>query len=172
MRWIVPLLFLLTIPLANLMIGTVGTCVPGGPCLIPVWPGVMAPSGVLMIGIALVLRDAVHEEWGASGAAILIIFGSALSFFVAPPALAIASGVAFLVSELADLLIYAPMRRRNLVAAVTASSVVGAMVDSAVFLWLAFGSLQYLAGQFIGKGWAVLLAALVLIEIRRRRACA
>ena len=51
-------LFCLTIPAANWMIGHVGTvCVPNGPCLIPVAPAIMAPSGVLMVGLALVLRD-------------------------------------------------------------------------------------------------------------------
>jgi hypothetical protein len=51
--------YALTIPAANWMIGNVGTfCVPDGPCLIPLGFGLMAPSGVLMIGLALVLRDA------------------------------------------------------------------------------------------------------------------
>ena len=58
-------LFALTIPLANWMIGHVGTvCVPQGPCLIPVAPELMAPSGVLMIGVALVLRDLVQRRLG------------------------------------------------------------------------------------------------------------
>ena len=36
--------FLGFIPLANWMIGHVGTvCVPNGPCLVPVAPGLMAP---------------------------------------------------------------------------------------------------------------------------------
>ena len=49
--------FALCIPAANWLIGNVGTfCVPKGPCLIPVAPGLTAPSGVLMIGLALVLR--------------------------------------------------------------------------------------------------------------------
>ena len=40
-------LFALTIPAANWLIGNAGTdCVPNGPCLIPVAPGLMAPSGV------------------------------------------------------------------------------------------------------------------------------
>ena len=47
--------FGLCIPAANWLIGNAGTvCVPNGPCLIPVAPGLMAPSGVLMIGLALV----------------------------------------------------------------------------------------------------------------------
>ena len=37
------------IPAANWLIGNAGTfCVPNGPCVIPVAPGITAPSGVLM----------------------------------------------------------------------------------------------------------------------------
>ena len=37
--------FLACVPLANWMIGHAGTvCVPNNPCLIPVAPGIMAPS--------------------------------------------------------------------------------------------------------------------------------
>ncbi|HET7381291.1 MAG TPA: VUT family protein, partial [Pseudolabrys sp.] len=58
-------LFCLTIPAANWMIGHVGTvCVPNDPCLVPVAPGMMAPSGVLMVGAALVLRDLVQRRLG------------------------------------------------------------------------------------------------------------
>lgn len=58
-------LFIACIPAANWMIGNVGTkCVPDGPCLLPVAPGLMAPSGVLTIGLALVLRDLVQRHLG------------------------------------------------------------------------------------------------------------
>ena len=52
-------LFGLTIPAANWVIGNAGTvCVPNGPCLVPVWPGIMAPSGVLMVGLGLFMATA------------------------------------------------------------------------------------------------------------------
>ena len=92
--------FVATIPAANWMIQHVGTtCVPDGPCLVPVAPGVMAPSGVLLIGLALVLRDAIHASLGARWALAAIFAGTAVSIVLAPPALVIASGVAFLVSD-------------------------------------------------------------------------
>jgi queuosine precursor transporter len=163
------ILFGLTIPAANWMIGNVGTtCVPNGPCLIPVAPKLVAPSGVLMIGVALVLRDLVQRRLGVGVAAIAILVGSALSGLFAPPALVMASAVAFLLSELADLAVYTPLARRSLVAAVIASSVVGLVVDSIVFLWLAFGSLDYLAGQVVGKAWMVLLSIPFVAWLRRR----
>jgi uncharacterized PurR-regulated membrane protein YhhQ (DUF165 family) len=161
--------FTLTIPIANWMIGNVGTaCAPNGPCLIPVAPGLLAPSGVLMIGIALVLRDLVQRRLGVAYSAFAVLIGAALSAWVAPPSLALASGAAFLLSEFADLAVYTPLARRRLLAAVVASSAVGLVVDSIVFLWLAFGSLTFLAGQVVGKGWMVLLAIPLVIWLRRR----
>ena len=67
------ILFGLTIPTANWLIGHAGTvCVPNGPCLVPVAPGLMAPSGVLMIGIALVLRVLVQRRLGLSAGAFAL----------------------------------------------------------------------------------------------------
>lgn len=153
-------LYLATIPAANWMIGHVGTtCVPAGPCLVPVGLGLTAPSGVLLIGVALVLRDLVHRDLGARWAVAGIAAGSALSFAIAPAELALASFVAFAVSEALDQAVYTPLRRRRLVPAVLASGVVGAVADSALFLWLAFGSLDHMAGQVLGKLWMVGAAA-------------
>lgn len=159
-----------TIPVANWMIGNVGECIPDGPCLLPVGFGLMAPSGVLMIGAALVLRDAVHSLLGWKWAVAAILVGAALSFTFSPPALVIASVTAFLLSELADLLIYAPLRRKRIVLAVLASGAVGAAVDSAVFLWLAFGSLDFIEGQIVGKIWMTAIAAAALYAIHARKA--
>ena len=162
-------LFALTIPAANWLIGNAGTvCVPNGPCLIPVAPGLMAPSGVTMIGIALVLRDLVQRRLGVGVAAGAIVAGAGLSALVAPPALVLASAVAFLISEFADLAVYTPLARRRLIAAVVASSMVGLVVDSIVFLWLAFGSLDFLFGQIIGKAWMVLASIPLVAWLRRR----
>ena len=162
-------LFGLTIPAANWLIGHVGTvCAPQGPCLVPVAPGLMAPSGVMMIGFALVLRDLVQRRLGVGVSAGAILVGSAISALLAPPALVIASATAFFLSELADLAVYTPLARRRLVAAVVASSLCGLVVDSIVFLWLAFGSLEFLPGQIVGKSWMVLLSIPFVAWLRRR----
>jgi queuosine precursor transporter len=164
------ILFALTIPLANWLIGHVGTsCVgPHGPCVVPVAPGLMAPSGVMMAGIALVLRDLVQRRLGAAVSALAVVFGSGLSALLAPASLVVASATAFLLSEFADLAVYTPLARRRLLAAVIASSSVGLVVDSVVFLWLAFGSLEFLAGQVVGKAWMVLLSVPFVAWLRRR----
>jgi queuosine precursor transporter len=164
------ILFALTIPAANWLIGHAGTtCVPPhGPCLIPVAPGLMAPSGVTMVGIALVLRDLVQRRLGTSISALAVLVGSGLSALYAPASLVVASAIAFLLSEFADLAVYTPLARRRLVAAVIASTCVGLVVDSIVFLWLAFGSLEFLAGQIVGKAWMVLLSIPFVAWLRRR----
>ena len=163
-------LFLACIPTANWLIQHVGTvCVPNGPCLIPVAPKLMAPSGVALIGLALVLRDVVQRCLGKSASLIAIAIGTALSALIAPPALVIASATAFFLSELADFAVYTPLAQRRLITAVIASSLVGLVVDSVVFLSLAFGSLDYLAGQVVGKAWAVLIS-IPFIRLLRRAA--
>lgn len=163
------LLFALTIPAANWLIGHAGTvCLRNGPCLVPVAPGLMAPSGVTMAGIALVLRDLVQRRLGIAAASLAILAGAALSALLAPPALVIASASAFLLSEFADLAVYTPLVRRGLIVAVAASGAVGLVVDSIVFLWLAFGSLDFLAGQIVGKAWMVLISLPLVTWLRRR----
>jgi uncharacterized PurR-regulated membrane protein YhhQ (DUF165 family) len=161
--------FVATVPIANWLIGNVGTfCVPNGPCIIPVGFGLTAPSGVLAVGVALVLRDLVQRRLGVRWSIFAIVVGAALSATFAPGALVIASAAAFLLSEFADLVVYTPLQRRRLMLAVLASGVVGLCVDSIIFLWLAFGSLDFLSGQIVGKSWAI-LAALPLIYALRRR---
>lgn len=173
MRYVALIAFLACIPAANWLIGNVGVkCIPIGPCVIPVGFGYMAPSGVLMIGLALVLRDLVQRWLGIWWVLGAIAAGAAISAAVAPPALVVASATAFLLSELADTAVYTPLAERRLMLAVALSSVVGLAIDGAVFLWLAFGSLALLPGQILGKGMMVLAAMPVIWWLRQREVTA
>jgi queuosine precursor transporter len=87
---------------------------------------------------------------------------------LAPPALVFASATAFLLSELADFAVYTPLAQRRLVAAVVASSLCGVIIDSVVFPWLAFGTLDFLSGQVVGKAWMILLSIPCVAWLRRR----
>lgn len=169
-KFITLIAFLLTIPAANWLISNFGTiCIPNGPCLIPVGFDLTAPSGVLLVGLSLVLRDVVHEQFGAKVAIGAILAGSALSIIFAAPSLALASGTAFLLSELADLAVYAPLRKRQLYLAVVLSGVVGSVIDSAIFLLLAFGTLDFIQGQIVGKLWMTAAALPILFFINRSK---
>lgn len=150
-------LYLGTIVAANWAIQTFG--------FVPVGFGLMAPAGVYFVGLAFTFRDLTHEALGRKAVFAAIIVGAGLSWFVSP-AFALASGLAFLFSETADLAVYEPLRHRNWLVAVALSNTVGLVVDSALFLALAFGSLQFLPGQIIGKAWMTLLAVIVLWSIR------
>jgi uncharacterized PurR-regulated membrane protein YhhQ (DUF165 family) len=162
------LCFLGMIPLANWMIGHVGmVCPTGQPCLVPVAPGLLAPSGVVTVGVALVLRDVVQRCLGLIWGLAAILIGAALSALISPASLVLASAVAFLGSELADFAVYTPLQRRRLLLGVLASATLGLVVDSIIFLWLAFGSLQFLEGQVVGKFWAVLVSIPFIRLLRR-----
>ena len=161
-------MFIGTIFLANYLIKNVGLiCEPNNPCLIPVWPGILAPSGVLAIGMGFTLRDLVQRHLGVLYTIVGIFIGAAVSALL-DPFLGLASGTAFLFSELMDLGVYTPLQKRNLFAAVIGSNVVGLIADSAIFLGLAFGSLAFIEGQIIGKLWMTFLALPVIWLMRKR----
>jgi uncharacterized PurR-regulated membrane protein YhhQ (DUF165 family) len=152
--------YIATIPAANWMIGSIGTfCIPDGPCMIPVGFGMTAPSGVLMVGAALVLRDQVQEHLGVKWALGGILIGAILSYLLADPFIALASILAFGASELVDFGAYTYVRKYGRALAVAVSGLVGAVMDSIVFLYIAFGSLAYVEGQIFGKLVISLIAA-------------
>lgn len=131
--------------------------------------GLMAPAAVYFVGLAFTLRDLLHEWLGRRAVVGAILVGGAVSALVSPR-LAVASASAFLASELADLAVYSPLRNRHWLRAVVASNAVGIVVDSALFLWLAFGSLSFMPGQVVGKAWMTVAAVLVLSLVRRHPA--
>jgi uncharacterized PurR-regulated membrane protein YhhQ (DUF165 family) len=152
--------FVLSVVAANWLVARYG--------VVPVGFGLQAPAAVYVVGVAFTLRDVVHRTLGARWAYAAIAAGAVLSLLVSPQ-LAAASAVAFAASESADLGVYAALRGRGWLPAVTVSNVVGLTIDSVTFLLLAFGSLQFLAGQVVGKGWMTLAAVAVLAAVRRAR---
>jgi queuosine precursor transporter len=143
--------------------------------IVPVGFGLEAPAGVYFVGLAFTLRDLVHRSLGRGFVVGCILCGAALSWLVEAntqipgglTSLAIASGLAFLVSESADLAVYEPLRKKSWTPAVVGSNIAGIVTDSALFLWLAFGSLAFFQGQVVGKAWMTLAALPVVILLRR-----
>lgn len=148
-----------TVVAANWAIATFG--------FVPVGFGLVAPAGVYFAGLAFGLRDVVHDTLGRLAVFGCIAAGGLLSLAVSP-AFAVASAVAFTVSELADFAVYEPLRERQWATAAAASNVVGAVVDSIIFLWLAFGTLEHLTGQVVGKLWMGALGVLLVAAVRSR----
>lgn len=146
--------------------------------LVPVGFGLEAPAGVYAAGLGFLLRDALHEAAGRLWVIAAILAGALLSWWLGASAtipggrvsIAVASGLAFLLSEFCDFAVYAPLRERTLTAAVGISQVAGAVVDSILFLTLAFGSLALFWGQFVGKTLMVLPVIAALAVYRWRTA--
>jgi queuosine precursor transporter len=162
-------IYIACIPAANWTIQHVGhQAAPGAPHTIPVGFGYDAPSGVLWIGLALVMRDVVQQTFGRLVVLAAIAAGAILSLAVAP-AFALASAAAFGIGELADFGVYTPLAERRLYAAVLLSGIVGAVVDSLLFLQLAFGSTEFWQGNVIGKVWFSVAALPALWLLRRRQ---
>ena len=153
-------------PVANWMIGNVGAC-GAGPCKLPVGFGLYAPSGALMIGAALALRDYLHELGGWRLVVPAIAVGAAMSFATAPAALALASMAALVLSEALDAGVYARLRARGRHVAVAASGLAGAVADSLLFTAVAFGSIDLAAGNVLAKLYAS--AALAFFWWRLRK---
>jgi uncharacterized PurR-regulated membrane protein YhhQ (DUF165 family) len=167
--WLVLIAFIACVPISNWLITNVGvTCDSQGPCLVPVFPGVWAPSGVLVAGAAFVLRDLVQERLGLVWAVAAILVGGLISAQLSTPSLAVASVASFLVSELLDLAVFTALRRNGFVFAVLASSVVGIAVDSLMFVYIAFGSMDYVVGQIVGKAWALAIFVPLTAHWRQR----
>jgi len=149
--------YIATIVAANWAITTFG--------FVSVGFGLLAPAGVFFAGLAFTLRDITQDTLGRRWTYVAIVAGAALSGVLSGP-LAIASGLAFLASETADLLVYSPLKERHWLWAVAASNSLGLVIDSALFLWLAFGSLAFLAGQVVGKVEMTIVAVLILWGVR------
>lgn len=135
-----------------------------------------APAGVFVVGLAFTLRDIVHRTLGRGAVVACIVIGCALAYLIEANvsipgghvSIAVASAAAFLLSETADMLVYAPLEERTFLGAVAASNTVGAVVDSALFLWLAFGSLALIEGQVVGKLLMTALAIPFVFAARNR----
>ena len=124
----------------------------------------VAPAGVFCIGAALVLRDWLQQVAGIVWTLVFIVVGAAASYAVGEVAgwislqkIALASLVAFIVSETAEVLVFTPLRNRNLTAGVLASGLVGNAIDSWLFLTLAVGSTAFFWGNFYGKAEMILV---------------
>lgn len=141
------------------------------------WPpltigGLLVPAGTLFAGTCLTARDLLHDVLGTRGVVTGVLAGAALSAVLASPQIAMACVAAFTVSEVLDTLVYAKLRRRSRLGAVAASNAIGLVIDSALFVPLAFDDLAAVPGQITGKT-AITIATLALlhaVDVMRRDA--
>lgn len=126
--------------------------------MMPVGFGLIATAGTWAAGLVLLARDWVHDSAGRWAVLACIAAGAVLSAALTNPALAVASAAAFAVSELADLAVYSPLRRKGWGRAAFISGVVGSIVDTFLFL--------HLAGFFSWPGtWGQLFAKITITAV-------
>jgi uncharacterized PurR-regulated membrane protein YhhQ (DUF165 family) len=94
--------------------------------------GEMFPPMSIIVGLIFILRDFAQREIGHK-VLIAMAIGAVLSYFMANPFVAVASVVAFAISELVDWGVYT-FTKRPLKDRILLSSALGTPVDSAVFL--------------------------------------
>lgn len=98
--------------------------------------------GALTYPVSYFVTDLTNRWYGAERARRVVYVGFVLavilSVWLASPRIALASGTAFLVSQLMDVAIFNRLRARAWWRAPLASSVIGSLVDTALFFALAF----------------------------------
>lgn len=144
--------YILVIFLANWAITTFG--------MIPIGFGLSAPAGSLFAGLAFSLRDVLQDTGKRWWVLLAILIGALLTWFISIE-LALASTVAFLVSELVDLSVYTPLRKHGFYIALVVSNVVGLFADTLLFLHLANIPMQFATGQIVLKLLSIALFVLL-----------
>ena len=115
----------------------------------------MYPPMIIVVGLIFILRDFAQKEIGHR-VFIAMLIGAFLSYIMANPYIAVASLVAFLVSETVDWGVYSftkkPLHQRILF-----SSLISTPIDSAIFL-IMIGNFSILATttMFVSKMLACL----------------
>jgi uncharacterized PurR-regulated membrane protein YhhQ (DUF165 family) len=118
--------------------------------------------------LAFLVTDLTNRLFGSTAARKVVLAGFAIavlvSIIVASPRIAIASGSAFLISQLLDVSIFDKLRSGQWWRAPLISSMIGAVVDTAIFFSFAFAvSLSFLgAGLDFAAQSAPLLGVLAV----------
>lgn len=117
--------------------------------------GTILPPMTFVVGGVFVLRDYVQRDIG-HWVLLPIAIGVGLSFIMADPFIAAASGAAFAISEMVDWLVYT-RTKRPLKQRILFSSAASTPADSAAFL--------ILAGFFSWPGFIVMVASKMFAAI-------
>jgi uncharacterized PurR-regulated membrane protein YhhQ (DUF165 family) len=163
-KWLFGIGYILSIILGNILVAWFG--------LVHMW-GLTFPSGAIIIGLTFSLRDFVqrsefgHKVWYFMLTATVIT--CLMSFVMAdmpiPPwRVAMASSIAFMVSEFIDWLIYTVFKK-DIVWRITISNLFSTPVDSILFVGIAFNSYRILSPPVYGQSIVKYLSGLLVIPI-------
>jgi queuosine precursor transporter len=127
------------------------------------------PGGSFAAGLAFTFRNLLQDTCGRAAVLVAIGSGTGLAWLIASPRIATASMLAFAASECIAFVVYTALRYRPQLVAVGAANTAGLLVDSALFVSLAFATWTALPGQITGKSASTLLALGTQLLYRRCR---
>ena len=128
--------------------------------------------GALSYPVAFLVTDLINRRLGPGSARRVVYVGFAcgvaLSLFTSTARIALASGAAFLLAQLADVWLYDRMRRLAWWRAPLASSTLASALDTALFFSLAFAftGLPWMTWAIGDYGVKVAVACTMLIPFR------
>ncbi len=114
--------------------------------------------GAFTYPLAFLVTDLTNRRFGVGAARFVVVVGFVLavvlSIWLASPRIAIASGTAFLLAQMLDITIFNRLRTSAWWQAPLVSSVIGSILDTALFFSLAFASQFDMLGavdSFVGE---------------------
>jgi len=111
--------------------------------------------GAFIYPFAFLVNDLTNRRFGPQTARRVVyagfVAGLAVSWWLASPRLALASGTAFLFAQLLDIAVFTPLRRKSWWQAPLAAAIAGSLLDTIVFFGIAFaapfGFVDFLTGR-------------------------
>ncbi|MFB2550382.1 queuosine precursor transporter [Ensifer soli] len=125
--------------------------------------GDLLTFGAFSYPFAFLVTDLTNRQFGPAIARRVVVVGFAvavlLSIYLATPRIAIASGTAFLVGQLLDISVFNRLRRQSWWKAPLVGSLIGSLIDTALFFSLAFAPVFVALGpnEPFAIEWAPLL---------------
>lgn len=141
-------------------------------------PAISPWTALVFIGFVIYARDCLHDSWLIRhlkrNMFLLIAAGSLLSIPFNAGKIALASFLAFIVSETVDALVYHRLLKRPKLLRINGSNLMSAAVDSVLFLslasWLLWGwppPWGIMALQFVAKVGGGFVWSLIIEVVRR-----
>lgn len=125
--------------------------------------------GALTYPATFLVTDLSNRAWGPGRARQVVYAGFAagvlVSLLVAPWRIAVASGAAFLVGQLLDIVVFDRLRRATWWKAPLASSVAGSIVDTVIFFGIAFAGVFPLLPEGAGPSVLSLIQGDLIIKL-------
>ncbi len=163
-KWSWGIAYIFSIVMANFLVSWFG--------LVTIF-GLTFPAGAVAIGLTFSCRDFVQRHFGhakcwyfmIASLVLTSIMGAMLSHLPIPLwKVAAASGVAFIVSEAIDWLVFYLMKK-DIVWRICVSNLLSTPIDSILFVGIAFGSWSFLAPPVYGQAIVKYLSGLLVIPL-------